>query len=168
MDSSVARTQELWPVLKQRLGTARMQAVLGGSGRIYKAPPDSFSAPEGVESDPWGRGVIVPTTRIWYEEENPETPRQLGFLIRFEFNAVTRAGYDPTPALEAAHIEAFARLHRFTPTLRADGAPLKYMLVAEAIYRHTAPSDPLHDRERNLWIASAEYRCRISNDAPPS
>ena len=168
MDSSLARTQELWPALKQRLDSVRMQSILGGAGRIYKAPPDDFSRPEGAESSTWGRGVIVPTTRIWYTEENPETPRQVGFLLRFEFNAIPREDYDPTVPLEAAHVEAFLLLQRHAPTMRADGNPFRHLTVSEAVYRHTAPSDPVHDRERNLWIASAEYRCRISNDSPPS
>lgn len=60
-------------------------------------------------------------------------------------------------------MEAFALLQGFTSVLRADGTALKYMLMAEQIYRYSDPTDLFPDNDRGLWLSSAEYRCMISN-----
>lgn len=140
-----------------------MQAILGGANRIYHAPPDDFSNPEGAEGTVWGRGVLLPTTTPWRIERNPSLPRAVNFLVRFEFPILSRADYDPTISAEAAHVEAFALLQGFAPVLRADGMALKYMLMAEAVYRYSDPTDLFPDNDRGLWLSSAEYRCMISN-----
>lgn len=161
MDSSQARTQELWPVLKQRLDSARMRTILGGAGRIFHAPPDEFADPLGPEGTWWGRGVIVPTSTIWETESNPSLPRPIQFVLRFEFPK--HPDYDPNVSLEAAHVEAFNLLQYYEPVLRTDGTPFKYMLIAEQIYRYLDPSDPYWDNDRGLWWSSTQYRLAISN-----
>lgn len=161
MDSSTARTQELWPLLKARLDSVKMRLILGGNARIFHAPPDDFSKPIGEEGTFWGRGVLIPTTRIWDVERNPSEPRPVQFLLRFEFPHV--AQYNPMISLESAHVEAFLQLQGFEPVLAVDGSALKYMMMAEQVYRYRDPSDPAWDSERGLWWSSTEYRCRISN-----
>jgi hypothetical protein len=138
-----------------------MQQILGGAGRIFRAPPDDFSKPLGVEGTWWGRGVILQTSTIWNAERNPSEPRPVHFLLRFEFPQVVK--YDPNISLEAAHVEAFLRLHGYEPTQRFGGGPLQYMMMAEQVYRYRDASDPYWDNERGLWWSSSEYRCKISN-----
>jgi hypothetical protein len=169
MYSFAARTQELWPILKARLNTVRMGQILGAVDRIYRVPPDDVSQPEGAEDASWGRLVLVTPQRLWPIAGSPYAPRNVAFVVRVEVNALRRTDYNPEIPLESAHVEAFLRLEGFQPTVRADGVtPLKFMMMAEAIYRYSPPELPVYDEARNVWVASAEYRCRISNDIPPS
>lgn len=163
MDSETARTQELWPVIVKQINTARMATILGAANRVYRAPPNDFSTPEAAEGTAWGRVVVLPTTTLWTVEGSPDLPRVVAFNVRVEAAALQREDFDPTVLLEAAQVEVLKQLHGFSTELCADGEPFRYMVMAEPIYRHTNPTDPMMDDERGVWMSAAQYRTRISS-----
>lgn len=84
-------TQDLWPVLRDRVSTATMATILGGTGRVY-VEGDYTGTPAG-ESTAWGRGVIVPVLPVQGIRFEPLLPTTLRFLFRTDFNNIPFGGF---------------------------------------------------------------------------
>lgn len=106
-------TQDLWPVLRDRIATAAMATILGGTGRVY-VEGDYSGAPAG-EAIPWGRAVIVPVLPAGGIRWEPGLPTTLRFLVRTDFNDYVAPGYNPSRSAELAQREAARRLENWTP-----------------------------------------------------
>lgn len=154
--SEVIRLAPFWAAVKAQLSTARMDAILGGAGRVYLVT-DDYAAPEGAESSAWGRVVVVPTMTLWPEAEGGETYRwPVGWLVRAEAHD-PGGRYDPNVALEAAQDEAAQRLHGWLP-----GA-FSAAMIAEPVQRWSRPQPlPLWDATRGLWYNSAGFRTQAA------
>jgi hypothetical protein len=101
-------TQDLWPVLRDRIATATMATILGGTGRVFVE--GDYSGTPDAETKPWGRAVIVPVLLpggIRFEQGLPTRHR---FLVRTDFNNYTAPGYNPSRSAELAQREATRRL----------------------------------------------------------
>lgn len=149
------RAWELWGAMPARLDTARMQTILGGPGRIYVQGQPTPAL--GGKDQAWGRIVVVPVRRAYGEPtEQPGRSRIVPFLIRAEVHSPGGL-YNPALALEAAHAEAFARLHGWTPGAFRFGA------ATRPLWRETPPQAlPLWDDASGLYYLSAEYRALLS------
>lgn len=151
------RTSELWPKLTTRLGSTRMNTVLGGEGRIYMATDELD--PEGGLSSAWGRVVIAPVQLAFGEgDDQPGRIRVVPFLVRSEFNH-PGGSHNVSIPNDAAQSEAFDLLHGWTP----EG--FTYARPTSPLFRQTQPQAyPLWDALAGVWFSSAEYRAIL---APP-
>jgi hypothetical protein len=84
-------TQHLWPVLRDRIATATMATILGGTGRVYVE--GDYSGTPDLESKPWGRGVIVPVLPVQGIKFEQLLPSTLRFLFRTDFNNIEFGGF---------------------------------------------------------------------------
>lgn len=151
------RYDAFWAAVKARLSTSRMNRVLygtrtGGGSRVYRNT-DDYEEPEGNESAPWGRVVIIPATTLWHPQDVPGETRKTAFVVRAEFNNYRALNYEATADLEAAQEEVYNLLEEWLPT------SLNGVFVAFNIYRQSAPQAmPFYDDLRGVWWSSAEYR----------
>lgn len=149
------RIADLWPLLKARLDTPHMAAILGGrradgGPRVYHVL-DNFSAAEGPESRPWGRVVLVPSDVPW-ERATDAPARRVNFLVRAEFNDFRAKGYNVQVALEAAQQEAHSLLRLWVPELSQSTAAMPLYLYREP------QASPLWDDGRGLYFTTSEWR----------
>lgn len=142
---------DFYAKIKVRLNSVAMQTILGGAARVFLATDDyGTEIPENTQG---GRVVIVPTQPMWDDSDRRHELKKESFLVRVDFNNFRAPGYNVARAIETAHAEALNLLDMYVPV------PVKHMLVAFPIYRHTRPQRmPLWDSERNVHFASAEYR----------
>lgn len=84
-------TQDLWPVLRDRVATAAMNTILGGSGRVF-VEGDYSGTPAG-EATAWGRGVIVPVLLPQGVQFEQGLPTTLRWLFRTDFNNIEFGGF---------------------------------------------------------------------------
>ena len=142
----------LWDAVKARLGTAQMNNLLGGAGRIYHVTED-FAEAEDSELLPWGRVVLVPGTTLWPIVEFAGGTRQIQFMVRAEVNNFGQPGWSPLRMLEGVHDEAYGLLQWWVPEGVTD-----FQTVVH-VYRASPPQAlPMWDEGRNLWMLSANYR----------
>lgn len=144
-------TSGLWAATVARLASSTMNTILGGSGRV-KMVTDSM-APEGAESEAWGRLVIAPVQRFFGEAaEEADRGRLVPWLIRAEVHS-PGGNFNPLLTLQAAHREAYRLLHGWHP-----GA-LTRARVQGLAYRELPPQPfPSWDETNGLYWMSAEYR----------
>jgi hypothetical protein len=83
-------TQDLWPVLRDRVATATMATILGGTGRVFVE--GDYSGTPDLESKPWGRSVIVPVLPVGGIRWIPGLPTMQRFLFRTDFNNIEYGG----------------------------------------------------------------------------
>lgn len=152
------RTGELWPLVRDRLNTAKMGEILGDTGRCYTDDED-YREPEDVPNKAWGRVVVVPAHRVWPTPEFPGRDRVIPFLVRAEFNRPT-ADFNLGDWLEAAQLEAFTRLEGWK------GATLTKATLTLPLYRHAPPeASALWDDDRGLYLVASEWRAVLG---PPT
>lgn len=108
-------TQDLWPVLRDRIATAAMGTILGGTGRVH-VEGDYSGAPAG-EVERWGRAVVVPVLPVGGIRFEEGLPVRLRFLVRTDFNDVAASGYNPSRSAELAQREAARQLANWEPVL---------------------------------------------------
>ncbi len=106
-------TQDLWPVLRDRIATATMTTILGGAGRVY-IEGDYVGQPW-AEADPGGRAVIVPVLPVGGVRFVSGLPMLLRFLVRVDMNDYRSTGYNPSRSAELAEREAARRLEGWDP-----------------------------------------------------
>lgn len=101
--------------------------------------------------------MILPVRRLYGElSEGAGRVRPVPFLIRADIHSPSD-DYNPAIAAEAAHEEAFARLHGWMPAAFARGRAM------EPMYRETSPQSlPLWDDDLGVWFLSAEYRAVLA------
>ena len=154
---SILDYQYLAAVKARLAGLDRIRRLLGDPSavlpteRVYLVD-DDYEAPEGTESAPWGRIVILPATIPWEVVEDPGGLKRIQYLVRVEFNDFKATGYSVRASLEETHMEVHGLLHNWVPT------GLASMTIAIPTYRYSRPSAMLWDATRNLWFQSAEYR----------
>lgn len=155
------RTATLWPLVRDRIATTRMSAILGGAGRTYIE--GDYAGPDWTEQEPGGRVVIVPTLPL--TGANPWVsglPTRLGFLVRTDFNAYEAPGYNVSVGMEAAQREAAERLEGWL-------FPTTSGLMAATAVRMVRPwqARALYDLEtQGIVYLSSEYRVDVAD--PPS
>lgn len=106
-------TQDLWPVLRDRGATATMSTILGGANRMF-VEGDYLGQPW-AESQPGGRGVIVPVLPVQGIRWVPGLPMTLRFLFRTDFNNYVAVGYNPSRSAELAQREFARRMENWDP-----------------------------------------------------
>jgi hypothetical protein len=155
------RTAELWPVIRDRVTTSRMNTILGGTGRTFVE--GDYTGVPWDEALPGGRLVIVPGLRLGGEGGDwvPGEMTRLSFLVRVDFNDYRTpqgtAPYNPTLSMEAAQKDAFDLLHGWTP------APLSRVMVGFPIYlRRPWQPRPLWDEATSTLFMSSEYRVDVA------
>ncbi len=139
---------DFWRAAKEHVESVRMNALLGGEGRIYTHAED-YSADEAQQGG-WGRLVLLPVRLAWGLTEEPGRRRRVRFLARAEFRS-PGPFLNVTRQLELIQAEAFRLLHGWHPTV-LDG-----LEVVSPVGRHTSPTPAQWDQERGLWWMSAEY-----------
>ena len=106
-------TQDLWPVLRDRIATPTMGKILGGPGRVFIE--GDFVGQPWAEAQPGGRAVIVPVQVLGGIPWEEGSPLKLRFLVRTDFNDIRATGYNPSREAERAQQEAARRLNHFEP-----------------------------------------------------
>lgn len=156
------RLAAFWPMVVVRLATPAMATILGGAGRVYREIGQPFE-PEGAENAAWGRVVVVPASTLWEPADGPGREARTAWLVRAEVHGAGD-GYDPTIPLEAAHGEAFARLHGWMPGRIETAGHVLQAFGRLPVWRETRPQPlPRWDDERGLWYMSAQYRALIES-----
>jgi hypothetical protein len=108
-------TQDLWPVLRDRIATGTLATILGGAGRVY-IEGDYVGQPWAEDSQ-GGRAVIVPVLPAGGIHWTPGHPLTQRFLVRTDFNNYRAEGYNPSRSAELAQREVTRRLRGWTPVL---------------------------------------------------
>lgn len=133
--------------------TATAAADPAGPHRVYSLM-DDYGKPEGLETEPWGRVVVVPADVISSPPMDAEY-MPLVFLVRAEFNNFRLNGFNPHKSLGTMMDEAYVLLQHWRPP----AVETKRAHVAQPIYLTRPPQGmPLWDDERRLHMLSAEYR----------
>lgn len=166
------RLSELWDALVIRLDSVRMQAVLGGAGRIFKQSDTALKDRPAAELAPGRRVVIVPVRTPWNTQELGSRHRVVRFLVVGEMQ---RGGEkdDPTVTLEAIQDEAFVQLEGWRPsdadllnTHAGDGAAAPLLTITLPMYRHRSPQAAAEWDERSgLYFMSSEFHATVG---PPA
>lgn len=126
--------------------------------RVYLNDQD-YTAPEGVETRPWGRVVIVPVTPAGGGGQTPRgEPREIAFLIRAEVNNFPNASYSVAQHLEAIQIEVVRSLRNFEP------AGLSHVQMYFRLWLSIAHEPTAYfDDTRLVWFNSSEWRFQAKN-----
>ncbi len=151
---------ELWQAVRVQLQTAKMARMLG-PGKVYIEGED-YNKPEGTNTGPWGRLVIVPAASLW------DTPdygplRDIAFLTRAEmsdFKALdsgTGRPFNPHVPLDAIQEECESRLNGWLPVGLARIKPA----LPIYLYSSTQPN-AMWDDDRTLYWTSAQYRLDVA------
>lgn len=106
-------TQDLWPVIRDRIATATMATILGGTGRVFIE--GDYQGQPWPEASPGGRAVIVPVLALGGVKWEIGYPTLARFLVRTDFNNYVQAGYNPSRSAELAQRHAMRRLHYWNP-----------------------------------------------------
>lgn len=167
-NNSDVRFTEFWRLVIARLAAdATLRATLGATvllPRIYLST-DNFVAPEGVESAPWARLVVVPIDSLWVQdnEDDPRRPKRAGFLIRAEVNDFRAKGYDIAMVLDGIQWQVHTLLYLWAPAVNA----MRWAIAIRPLFRWQGPQQtPMFTDERGLWYNSSEWRTELI--APPS
>jgi hypothetical protein len=146
----------LWPVVRDRVNTAKMQQILGGPKRVY-IEGDNYSAPEAGDDVPWYRLIIIPSRNLYRREGTPGLQTPFGIVIRVEGNNFRRDGFNRMVAHDAAQVEAWRRLDRWTPPATDK------ILVSTAFWLHAPHQASTNwDDTTKMWWTSAIYRAEAS------
>ncbi len=105
-------TQDLWPVLRDRIATDTMATILFGPNRVF-VEGDYVGQP--TELGKWGRAVIVPVLPVQGIRWSPGVPTTLRFLVRTDFNNHVEPGYNVSRSAELAQREAARQLENWNP-----------------------------------------------------
>jgi hypothetical protein len=156
--------EPFWDALQARLAEPTLEAILGGSGRIYgfwDAIPDRIEENEGQW---WATVAILPISTIWQQDDRPGRDELVRWLIRVDSHGPVAAGYRPDRTLHAAHARAFERIHGWLPGPMDDGQGNTVANGRLPAYRQTRPAPiPFWDNTRDVWYTSAEYRTLIES-----
>lgn len=136
------------------LSTARMDALLYGSGRVYdreRTPAE----PEGPDRKPWGRVVVKLVDPVGGQvQEYPGREKVQRFLVLAEVHD-PGGGLSPRRALQAIQLEAFSALEGQTLSLTKAGVEFPVWRVG------MVNDEPIWDEDHGTWVQSAEYRMVI-------
>ena len=150
------RYNELWQATKARLLTAKKQRMLG-PGKVYLEGED-YTLPEGPDTRPWGRLVVVPAATLWPNRSMGMAPtRGLPFIVRAELSNFKAPNWSPQVAIDAINEEIEQRLVGWHPTT------FDRINVVIPIYLYAgAQSRPMWDDKRQVHWTSAHFRTEVS------
>lgn len=142
-------TQDLWPVLRDRLKTTAMTGLWGGANRSYfrddpkvdPKAPYGYPAPEAAEGVRWARSVIVPVLPAGGIRWEPGLPVRLRFLHRVDVNVVRSSAFAARTAELVQH-EGARLLHEFEPVLVSTQIMLVGPVQLEEWWSGTLLKDP--------------------------
>lgn len=150
------RYTELWQAVKDRLNTARMQRMLG-VGKVYLEGED-YSQPEGTDSNPWARVVIVPAVTLWPSQGTGMAAlRPVAFLARAEHSNFKAAGYNIQTSLDAIQEEIEDQLTGWLP----EGQTRIWISLPIYLYAG-GQARPMWDDKRHVHWTSSHYRTEVS------
>lgn len=100
------RTSLILPKVKDLIVSADINTALGGPGRVIvaKAGTINVPAPTPDASGYWGRIVLMPITKGFYQvPEHPDLVTGYPFQIRVDVNPTGSDSFDPDITLEYIH-----------------------------------------------------------------
>lgn len=145
-------TWEIPGAVKTLLSTARMNALLYGTGRVYDVE-DVPAKAEDRETKPWGRVVVMLAQQVSVPgQEYPGREKLARLLVKAEVND-PGGSFSPRRALQAIQLEVFNQLEGKALTLTKAGVMFPLWRVG------FVNEEPLWDQDAGVWVQSAEYRC---------
>jgi hypothetical protein len=145
--------KELLLLPREEDGRAQVviEELLYGQDRVYTQDEDT-SQPEGVESVPWGRVVVMLADRLARFQEYSTRHKIVRVLVKAEVND-PGGGFSPRRGLEAIQLEVFRLLEGRTLVIEKAGVEFPLWRVG------MVNEEPLWDQDHGTWVMTSEFRC---------